>query len=120
MAILSYYIGLKAKPVAYSRYIPQVDRLRSDLLDGKVTKLRDRTRCDVHANVQFAFGNLCRAGRKDKILRIDRTQHLAGRDVLDLNQVLIIIDLDLPRIDAVREGNDDARHRTEQRYRDLD
>jgi hypothetical protein len=47
MAILSYHIGLKTKPVAYPSYVPQVDRFRSYLLDGKITKLRDRARSKV-------------------------------------------------------------------------
>ena len=54
MAILSYDVGLKGKAVTYPSDVPQVDRFRSDLLDGKITKLRDRARCDVHANVQLA------------------------------------------------------------------
>ena len=51
VAILSHHVGLKGKAVTDPSDVPQVDRFRSDLLDGKITKLRDRARCDVHANL---------------------------------------------------------------------
>ena len=113
MAVLSHDIGLRRKPIAYPSHVPQVDRFRSDLLDGKVTKLCDRARGDVHANVKFAFRDLCRAGRQDKILRIHRIQNIVRRDVFGLHQVLIHVDHDLPWLAAIGKRNDSARHGNE-------
>ena len=104
-SVLANDVGLWGEAVAYMSDVTHIDRRAVLGFDREIVQLGNCLRAAIHAHIHFQAADLCGAGGKNQVLRVDRIHYVYRSQPVRLKSLRVQVDGDHSRFSTIGVRN---------------